>query len=152
MDTTNFTKRVRLGITSVSGSPQSYYVTIEWKRKRLSFSGQIGREYFGQIRAVPMLAYAPGWDEPTAAKFFQIWEKWHLNDMQAGTPAQTAALQTRKAEMVGGRISSYEEDSVYLTECGLNPDPATGYRYGSAWLQVDVPADILAWLAALPAA
>ena len=83
-------------------------------------------------------------------KLLDIWDKWHLNDMRAGTPAQTEYLDTIKSEFPGYPTSHYEWACNQLAEVGLNPDPETDYRYGSAWLREEVPQDVIDWLFSLP--
>ena len=44
---------------------------------------------------------------------------------------------------------------ISIHRATMNPDPdfvhnGKPYKYGSAWLKIEVPADVLAWLAALP--
>ena len=90
-------------------------------------------------------------------KFFAVWERWHLNDLTAGSPAQEEFLRTHAAEWetykanAGSIPSHYTWACKVLATAGLHPDPGhNGYRYGSAWLKEEVPEDVLAWLRALP--
>ena len=84
----------------------------------------------------------PGLD---IAELARIWDRWHLNDMRAGSPAQEAWLRDN-----GRRGHDYSDTCARLAEAGLNPDPTTGYRYGSAWLSEPLPDDVVAFIDALP--
>lgn len=58
------------------------------------------------------------------------WERWHLNDLQAGCAHQRVVW----------------EDSEYGRRPSLSdtlPCPESGYRYGSAWLTEPLPQDVL---------
>lgn len=67
----------------------------------------------------------------------QIWDKWHLNDMNAGTEKQTAF------------IKEWEKDHKYdytavceaLKEAGIYED--NGYKYGHAWLVKLLPEEVI---------
>jgi hypothetical protein len=67
-----------------------------------------------------------------------LWERWHLNDMKAGTRAQQEALAA--AEFRPG--SHYDGASKFLEARGLNPDK--GYKYGAAWLVEVIPDEVIA--------
>lgn len=87
-----------------------------------------------------VVAYFP--DDAKAQRMLAIWREWHLNDMDAGSPAQRAWL---KANPTHG----YEASCVALAGAGLNPDPGyvhngQPYRYGHAWLKRDLPVEVVA--------
>ena len=95
------------------------------------------------------ITFAPGWDRDKWLDLLDVWRRWHLNDMRAGNPAQEAYLRSNP---VKGKLPSdhYNEALNVLTAAGLNPDPETGYRYGTAWLKEDVPEAVIKFLADLP--
>lgn len=84
---------------------------------------------------------------------FSMWEKYHLNDLKAGTKAQTEAIAAWEA--VGNtpasdcdekhtfpkafNTTSYDERCEYLKSIGLYYD--RGYKYGSQWLFMPIPAN-----------
>jgi hypothetical protein len=77
-----------------------------------------------------------------------IWERWHLNDMKAGSPKQEEYLREHpvKAEYPQ---SHYEVASKMLADAGLNPDQTylykgLPYQYGFAWLKEELPAEVIA--------
>lgn len=101
-----------------------------------------------------VVSYAEGYDAETIARLAEIWDTWHLNRMQAGSPAQTAHLET--LTFPGYPTNHYDWAKEQLAEAGLQPDPSyihndKPYSYGSAWLSIEVPDDVVEWLRALPA-
>lgn len=77
-----------------------------------------------------------------------LWDRWHLNDLKAGTDRQTAALASYRAEIeAAGKSFDYADACGVLAMLGLHPD--RGYRYGSAWLYEPIPDDVLAELVRL---
>jgi hypothetical protein len=93
--------------------------------------------------------FAPGWDAESVRKLADLWKRWHLNDMRAGTQAQEKYLRENPVSFTYPR-SHYEVACEALAAAGLNPDAETGYRYGTAWLREEVPAGVLEWLATRP--
>jgi hypothetical protein len=159
--TPHFTRHTFLGNTSDGG----VYVTIEWQQRNgqneLSITGVIGPKANGDARGgcgqtgVPAdIDFAPGWDADSAAKLAEIWKRWHLNGMQAGSPAQAAWLREHLVTAVYPE-SHFDKVKVALTDAGLEPDASflhndEPYHYGSAWLYEAVPTDVLEWLQDLP--
>lgn len=152
---TAFKKTVRIGHTTETGST---FVTINFDGKRLSLQGVEGPYANGNCKGgcgqivdsiVPgVLHFAEGWDRDMLARLIDIWHDWHLNDMRAGNPQQIAWLKANPVSHAYP-VSHYEAASAALDAAGLNPH---GDRYGSKWHHVDVPADVIEWLAALPEA
>lgn len=157
MNTLN--KVIRIG----SGAYGNVFCKIEYKAGRLSITGVEGPKRNGDaiggcgqiiMREWGIKTYAPGWTAQLEAEFRTVWDKWHLNGMQAGSPAQTAYLDANPIT-VKYPESHYDRVCASLAAAGLNPDPnyihnGKPYEYGSAWLSVDVPADVLEFLHALP--
>lgn len=73
--------------------------------------------------------------DPT--RLAELWEKNHLNGLNAGTPYQDAWIAKRE-ETLGRKLTTAER----LDE--TPNDPQTDYKYGRAWLYRDVPADDIA--------
>lgn len=78
-----------------------------------------------------------------------IWRAWHLNDMQAGSPAQTAWLKQHAGEFDRAKGDRFTWATQALAAAGLNPDPdylhnGKPYRYGSAWLEIALPPEVVA--------
>lgn len=165
---TNFTKTVRLGtVPTAGGRFMSVYCKIKLDAGKLSISGVEGplpsgnalggcgqidmhmdQEYRSEINL------APGWTLRTVNRFLDIWRRWHLNDMVAGSPAQMEWLRSNPVTATYPE-SHYEKVGSALAEAGLNPDPnhthnGKPYKYGSAWLREEVPGNVVVFLASLP--
>jgi hypothetical protein len=127
-------ERTDKGICFTASGLQNYY-----------FSKRYGYDYEGGGQCLDNIAkdYPDNQDVQTIVK---LWKKYHLNDMNAGTPRQTKYLESL------GKYKSYnwacEElekvDLLYDKEykypcnkCGTQKNH--GYRYGSAWLYREIP-------------
>jgi hypothetical protein len=90
-------------------------------------------------------------NDPKVRRIVEIWRRWHLNDMQAGTPRQMEWLRTN------GFGYSHDDNCNLLAHAGLlydheydpegNPvdEPhEEGYKFGSRWLKSDLPDEIRA--------
>lgn len=126
------------------------FITISYINKRLSLTGVEGPDSrgnckgsCGQIRDTLVRLTAPHFTKETLDQLKQIWDRWHLNDMKAGTPAQEDYLRENYKERC-----DYTKACEVLQEAGLNPD--NGYKYGSAWLFEEVPEDVINFLASFP--
>jgi hypothetical protein len=94
-----------------------------------------------------------GWDAEMVARLGEVWARWHLNGMTAGSPAQEQFLRDHPYDRERDGSDHYGWACKVLADAGLNPDPAhDGYRYGSAWLYEAVPVEVLDWLRGLPVA
>lgn len=85
-------------------------------------------------------------------EIYELWSKYHLNGMHAGTPEQEAAIKAREERI--GRQLTYDEKCELLKEAHLYEveytGPAVGrmydhepYVYGHAWLIQDLPDDVV---------
>ena len=74
------------------------------------------------------------WTPEMYSKLINIWENWHLNDLQAGCEHQRA---------LGWDIDGYDKHPS-------EPCPTCGYKYGTSWKKKDVPSDVITWLEKLP--
>ena len=70
----------------------------------------------------------------------ELWKKYHLNDMNAGSPRQTEYLRSL------GEYKNYDWACEELEKVDLlidkeftYPQQLNGYRYGSAWLFREIP-------------
>ena len=74
-----------------------------------------------------------------------IWERWHLNDMKAGSKVQEDYLRAHPIppEDYAYPKSHHTVACQVLADAGLNPDP-DGYSYGHAWKTEDLPAEVIA--------
>lgn len=124
----------------------SMEVTITYRSDgRLSLNGR-GTHGSGQIhKYLTKDKPAPWFTNHDCFRLQCVWERWHLNDMRAGTPRQEEAVRKwrPKADDPGFKAACKMLESIdLLTD--------NGYRYGSGWLKEDVPEEILKWLFTLP--
>jgi len=106
--------------------------------------------------------YAEGWDKESVAFFCHIWERWHLNDMKAGSPAQEDYLRDNPVSYTSPQ-THYDQACKALGEVGLHPDMSiqvqrkekdgtvrtVGYAYGSQWLYEPLPSNVVNYLQSL---
>ncbi len=148
-------KIVRIG----RGNYGNVYAHIKFDdKRRLYITGVEGptrdgncKGSCGQIIMSPSWSineYAPGWNKEIEDQFRTIWNRWHLNDMRAGSPKQCEFLRNSP-----DIPRDYDTVSAGLTLAGINPDylhNGIPYVYGKAWLTESVPDEVITWLAALP--
>lgn len=77
-------------------------------------------------------------NHPIFKVIYQMWKKYHLNDMHPGTEAQEEALE--KAGYTGW-ANNYYECCDYLKSIGLYED--NGYKFGTGWLKREIPQEDL---------
>lgn len=157
-----FKKIVRIGTAKTyRGRAYSIYCKIEFSDDgRLSICGVEGPTVSGNAiggcgqinrrlaQHVTAINCAPGWTYGKIREFLAVWDKWHLNDMKAGTPAQEAHIEKVRDQLPGYPKSLYEWACEELDKVGLLTD--NGYKYGSGWLKVEVPAEVIEFLKGLP--
>ncbi len=75
---------------------------------------------------------------PLYCEIMELWQKYHLNDMKAGTPEQEQAIKEWKEQ---GHKYDYTEACEYLKSIGLYEVPLNGstYKYGHSWLKEEIP-------------
>lgn len=72
---------------------------------------------------------------PAQKKLVEFWKKHHLNDLKAGTKAQTELLEEYR------KTAANTEECKYLEEKGMLVD--RGYKYGTSWLCTTFPKEEL---------
>lgn len=151
------------------------YIKIDWDGTRLSVTGVEGpkrngdafggcgqiREFDGELR--------PGWTREMVERLRLLWNVWHLNDMKAGCEHQRAAgwderpidpskpLNSYGKHFEGQHYASWNmltwvKPSEHPDGLMTVPCPECGYKYGTAWLTMEVPDEVLNELKAFPAA
>lgn len=145
------------------------HVTVVWDGARLSITGVEGPRSdgnalgaCGQIDTTlredkrETWTYKPGWDEAMMTRLLEVWGRWHLNDLKAGTPKQEEFIrewnETNRYDYVEA-CNALGEAGLLVDYDYLPPDEDgenRGYRYGTAWLTEEVPAGVIEWLFALP--
>jgi hypothetical protein len=83
-----------------------------------------------------------------------IWEKWHLNDMHAGTIVQETYLKEYGIKGYENQCAALEDANIYAVylegeELTLNPHVSQPYKYGHGWLKRKVPDSVIGVLYAL---
>lgn len=79
------------------------------------------------------------------ARLYEIWRRWHLNDMRAGTFVQEEILRQAKAS--GVKLNDYDEACNYLQRFDALVDE--GYTYGSGWLKEELPQEVIDYVCCL---
>lgn len=143
-------KRVySIGKVDYNGSGRkNCLATLEYELKpdgRFSMCGNIWNPrktdiYCGGQCVDEIAKYFP--NNKTVQRMAAVWKRWHLNDMQAGSPAQRAFLETRP------ELRDYSERKAALAAACLDPDASylhngKPYEYGSAWLKDELPPEII---------
>jgi hypothetical protein len=79
------------------------------------------------------------------ARLYEIWKRWHLNDMRAGTFVQEEILRQAKAS--GVELNDYDDACNYLQRFDALVDD--GYKYGSKWLKEELPQEVIDYVCCL---
>ena len=156
-------KVLRIGTIQVGGRRASVYVKAEFEDEKFSVSGvveplpsgnalggcgQINMEFWHKnpkhndkryddpIKPSD-INFAPGWDSHKWLKLLEVWEEWHLNDMQSACEHQ---------KELGWTYEDHHDPKTYKGEkC-----PVCGYEIGSQWLKKKVPDEVIEFIKALP--
>ena len=119
-------------------------ITIKEKKsfKSLSITGT----YFTGKKLLKSEKNLLGWGqiydevkEIIPARLYEIWRRWHLNDMRAGTFVQEEILRQAKAS--GIEFNDYDDTCNYLQRFDALVDD--GYKYGSKWLKEELPKEVV---------
>ena len=155
-------KIINIGIVDLGGSKGGQlFCNIELKEGRLSISGVEAPLPSGNARGscgqIVMHEWNfkklhKGWTPALVSKFRKTWDKYHLNDMKAGSPRQELAINAWK---LGGATYEYKAACEMLAQLGLLEDQdyiheGKPYKYGSAWLRCEIPNEVISFLASLP--
>lgn len=131
---------------------ENIFVTVSYDGKRLSICGVVGQMgngnctgNCGQIDPITVVEYASGWNADMVAELNKVWERWHLNDMRAGTPIQEAFVRLLKSF---GWKYDYTDACERMKVAEIYE--MNGYKYGHSWLTEIVPQDVIAFLEGLP--
>lgn len=90
--------------------------------------GACGQIVMSLKDTIDSITPAEGWTTEGIKEFFEVWDKWHLNDMRAGCKHQT----------------TWKNDKVGV------PCSVCGYKYGSAWNYEPLPESVITYLKSLP--
>lgn len=132
-------------------------VKVNYEDGRLSISGGIGTKHqlrtcgqcIDEIAEIPSRYLIKGFTKSDRDRLVEIWRRWHLNDLRAGSPAQEEFLRANPVSFEYPE-SHYTAAVEALTAAGLNPDPNYLYKdepysYGHAWLTEELPVDVVEW-------
>ena len=130
-------------------------VDISFNDGRLSICGET-EDAAGQImRELDNMLYRSKYgatrsEKAVIPKLRDIWERWHLNDMRPGCEHQrdwdvSEMLTVGEKQKAAGWVYPSEHPKGLLCK----PCEVCGYKYGSAWLKEEVPADVLDYLKTL---
>lgn len=89
------------------------------------------REHAGQL---------PEGERVALEELVSIWERWHLNGLNAGLRPQRDALRSKARTDPG--VFEYSAACKYLETLGLLTTVFTQYTYGDAWLVELLPDDV----------
>ena len=118
-------------------------------------------------RTLDNIQLKPCWNKELLKSFFDIWDKWHNNDLRAGCEHQRKMGWDKKPidlnkplESYGKHFDGQKFDSwnmlVWVTpeeyKDGLltKKCPECGYGYGTQWLKEELPEKVIDFLTNLP--
>jgi hypothetical protein len=126
------TQTFKTKVTFLDSERKKIIIDIELKGGRFSMSADCGTSW-GQCydRISP--------DGDAQKDLLSIWRKWHLNDMQSGTPEQMSAIKG---------IDGYDKQVQHLKKINLyevpHPTkPGETYKYGTSWLTKRLPTNLI---------
>jgi len=83
-------------------------------------------------------------------ELLDIWDKYHLNDLSAGTERQNEIIEENKDKPKYNKFDKFlDRPKAILEDFDAEPDKETegfgdeGYSYGSAWLFQPLPEDVV---------
>lgn len=99
-------------------------------------------EGFGQVYNTPLFVAAYDYFGDDFKFLIDVWKRYHLNDVKAGTKKQEEALSKAEAEgKLDMNLDSYNRSCKYLESIGLLDD--NGYKFGTDWLFEEIPSGII---------
>lgn len=105
---------------------------------------------------------APDWNYSMIKYLFDMWDRWHLNDMRSCCQHQRAmgwdtepidpSKPTTAYEKFDGHSMSWNLKVWAYPPLGhmTEPCPVCGYKCGTAWLLEEIPSDVIKSLESLP--
>lgn len=124
-------------------SPVRFSMSGMTIRKHSRFFDGGGQNDYQLLKVAGDKGYAL--DAEDARELHALWNKNHMNDMNAGTLAQKQIVDSMTEEERGNALDAYKNTRERLDSEGMLED--RGYRYGSQWLSRSVdPEDVRAVL------
>jgi len=134
-------KIINPGAVLIGQKHAQVYCHIRFNDGRLSITGVEGPLPSGNCRGAcgqivmhlkpADLRLSKDWTRPMLSRFLKAWDTYHLNDMQAACEHQRA---------LGWTWATHPEA----------PCLTCGYKLGTEWKRMEVPADVIAFLSSLP--
>ena len=146
--------------------PISIEVNLQTKKEKLvlSITGQYwdnkkrdcytgGQIYDTLLTDINEIEFKDNWNKDKLLKLIKIWKRWHLNNLNAGSPKQEAYLRPLYEAYDGHEWYDYAKTE--LKKAGLNPDMSyqhhnikgtNGYLYGHSWIHEDLPQEIITYI------
>jgi len=130
--------------------PTKGFRSVDLKKRRsplltLSITGNVKHQWGGESSGQCIGAIRNFWGHiPEVAELCDIWDRWHLNDLRAGTRKQSDTLRGKKNR---SKHEHYTWACNYLKRKGLLVDH--GYKYGAEWLFEPIPATVVKRIKAL---
>lgn len=111
-----------------------------WNQKRTDCiqCGQI-EVTLRKIHTSKLILFNGNISEENFLKLLDIWDRWHLNDLNAGCIHQRDLLK---------KIINHDYEYL-ITLPEFNQCSKCGYKYGSAWLFEKLPKDIIQFIKSL---
>ena len=131
---------IEIGLKESSGID---YETLKELQKTLVFSASasvwnnkhtdivVGGQCLDTLAEYPEIA-----QNPIFRKIYPIWQRYHLNNFNAGTKKQTEEVEKYLKD---GKKYDYTGVCEYLKSINLYED--NGYKYGHGWLIEQIPAE-----------
>ena len=112
----------------------------------IGMMGDAAGQIYKDIRRAECFNFRSGWTQEKLDKLLDVWEAYHLNDLQAGTPEQMEILRPW-FETVKYPENTYDGQLCQLDKHGMRTH--NGHVYGTKWLYLPIPADVLEFLHSL---
>ena len=152
MKRTEIDKAVKIGIDAHGCG---VFIEIAYTDNRLTISGYARKNskcdyaYCGQIQdeinMKNIRALERGLDWLKIGSLLEIWDEWHLNDLHADCIHQRK-LMPALIEKHGKNFFNADNLCNIWKEPEFGECSVCGYKYGTAWKFVEVPAGVLKFL------
>ena len=112
----------------------------------IGMMGDAAGQIYKDIRRAECFNFRSGWTQEKLDKLLDVWEAYHLNNLQSGTPEQMEILRSW-FETVKYPENTYDGQLRQLDKHGMRTH--NGHVYGTKWLYLPIPADVLEFLHSL---
>lgn len=95
------------------------------------------------------ITFNDGWNAILWLDLLDIWKQWHLNDMKPGCVHQTEWHNKKLDDhepLISSNMAVWKHKTEHPRGLLMEPCPICGYKYGSKWNRVKIPADIVKFL------